>query len=539
MTRRRRAAGDLWWKNAVIYCLDVQTFLDTDGDGCGDLAGLTERIDYLEGLGVTCLWLMPFYPSPERDDGYDIVDFYGIDERLGTLGAFVEMVRTAQDRGIRVIVDFVLNHTSQNHPWFVSARKGREAPFHDFYVWSDEKPETKAKDVVFPGEEQSTWAWDDQAQQWYYHRFYTEQPDLNTANPDVRDEIAQVAGFWLALGLAGFRVDAVPFLMEESDRATAGTQEPHELIRDLRAYLTRRRGDAVLLGEVNLPPKQALEFYGETGDELNMAFDFTVNQALYLSLVREDAGPLGKALKAQPKLPDDCQRVNFVRNHDELSLDQLTKKERAEVFAALGPDPDMQLYGRGIRRRLPSMLAGDERRIRMVYSLMFSLPGTPALFYGEEIGMSENLDIEGRLSVRSPMQWSDERHAGFSPAPDGARLVRPLPSDVTVNVEAQRRDPDSLLNWMERLIRRRKECPEFGWGELRLIEASGSVLAHRCDWQGRTVVAVHNLSGTTASVRLPGDDGWERLTDLIGTNDHAPGDDLQLEPYGHRWFRPE
>lgn len=537
MSRRRRAAGDLWWKNAVVYCLDVQTFLDTDGDGCGDLAGLTERIDYLDGLGVTCLWLMPFYPSPERDDGYDIVDFYGIDERLGTLGAFVEMVRTAQDRGIRVIVDFVLNHTSHRHPWFVSARKGRDAPFHDFYVWSDEKPDDKPSDLVFPGEERSAWAWDDQAQQWYYHRFYTEQPDLNTANPAVRDEIAQVAGFWLALGLAGFRVDAVPFMMEESDRATAGRQEPHELIRDLRAYLARRRGDAVLLGEVNLPPKQALEFFGETGDELTMAFDFTVNQALYLSLVREDAAPLGKALKAQPELPDDCQRVNFVRNHDELSLDQLTNKERAEVFAALGPDPDVQLYGRGIRRRLPSMLDGDERRIRLVYSLMFSLPGTPALFYGEEIGMSENLDIEGRLSVRSPMQWSGERHAGFSPAPEGARLARPLPADVSANVEAQRRAPDSLLNWMERLIRRRKECPELGWGRLELLEASGPVLAHRCDWQDRTIVAVHNLAGSKATFQLPGDDGWERLTDLFGTDDHAPGDDVELERYGHRWFR--
>ncbi|TDD64901.1 trehalose synthase [Jiangella aurantiaca] len=538
MSRRRRSAGDLWWKNAVIYCLDVQTFLDSDGDGCGDLGGLTERIDYLEGLGVTCLWLMPFYPSPERDDGYDIVDFYGVDERLGTLGTFVEMVRTAQDRGIRVIVDLVVNHTSHNHPWFRSARKGRDAPFHDFYVWRDEKPDDKPKDVVFPGEERSTWAWDDQAGQWYYHRFYTEQPDLNTANPAVRDEIALVAGFWLALGLAGFRVDAVPFLIEESDRAAAASQEPHELMRDLRAYLTRRRGDAVLLGEVNLPPDQAVEYFGETADELTMEFAFTVNQAMYLALVREDAGPLVKALRSLPEIPRECQWVNFVRSHDELTLDQLSEDERGEVFAALGPEPDVQLYGRGIRRRLPSMLDGDERRVRMVYSLMFSLPGTPALFYGEEIGMTENLDIAGRLSVRSPMQWSGERHAGFSPAPEGARLCRPIPDGAKVTVESQRRDPDSLLNWMERLIRRRKECPELGWGRLELLESAGPVLAHRSDWQGRTVVAVHNLSGRPAQVRLPRDDGWERLTDLLGTDDHAPGDELELEPYGHRWFRP-
>ncbi|SDS96274.1 alpha-amylase family protein [Jiangella sp. DSM 45060] len=537
MSRRRRSAGDLWWKNAVIYCLDVQTFLDTDGDGCGDLAGLTERVDYLEGLGVTCLWLMPFYPSPERDDGYDIVDFYAVDERLGSLGTFVEMVRTAQDRGIRVIVDLVVNHTSHNHPWFRSARKGRDAPFHDFYVWSDEKPDDQPKDVVFPGEERSTWAWDDQAGQWFYHRFYSEQPDLNTADPAVRDEIALVAGFWLALGLAGFRVDAVPFLVEEPDRAAAATQEPHELLRDLRAYLTRRRGDAVLLGEVNLPPDQAVTYYGETGDELTMEFAFTVNQAMYLALVREDAAPLVKALRSLPEIPRECQWVNFVRSHDELTLDQLTEDERGEVFAALGPDPGMQLYGRGIRRRLPSMLADDESRVRMVYSLMFSLPGTPALFYGEEIGMVENLDIPGRLSVRTPMQWSGERHAGFSPAPEGARLCRPLPDDLTATVEDQRRDPGSLLNWMERLIRRRKECPELGWGRLEVVESTAQVLAHRCDWQGRTLVAVHNLGGTTASVRLPREDGWERLVDLLGTDDREPGDDLELAPYGHRWYR--
>lgn len=537
MSRRRRSAGDLWWKNAVIYCLDVQTFLDTDGDGCGDLAGLTERVDYLEGLGVTCLWLMPFYPSPERDDGYDIVDFYAVDERLGSLGTFVEMVRTAQDRGIRVIVDLVVNHTSHNHPWFRSARKGRDAPFHDFYVWSDEKPDDQPKDVVFPGEERSTWAWDDQAGQWFYHRFYSEQPDLNTADPAVRDEIALVAGFWLALGLAGFRVDAVPFLVEEPDRAAAATQEPHELLRDLRAYLTRRRGDAVLLGEVNLPPDQAVTYYGETGDELTMEFAFTVNQAMYLALVREDAAPLVKALRSLPEIPRECQWVNFVRSHDELTLDQLTEDERGEVFAALGPDPGMQLYGRGIRRRLPSMLADDESRVRMVYSLMFSLPGTPALFYGEEIGMVENLDIPGRLSVRTPMQWSGERHAGFSPAPEGARLCRPLPDDLTATVEDQRRDPGSLLNWMERLIRRRQECPELGWGRLEVVESTAQVLAHRCDWQGRTLVAVHNLGGTTASVRLPREDGWERLVDLLGTDDREPGDDLELAPYGHRWYR--
>ncbi len=309
----RKAAADLWWKNAVVYCLDVQTFLDSDADGCGDFVGLTERIDYLEGLGVTCLWLMPCYPSPERDDGYDIVDFYSVAPKLGTLGDFVEMVRTAQDRGIRMIVDLVVNHTSHHHPWFESARKGRDAAFHDYYVWQDSKPD-EPSDLVFPGEEHSNWAWDVEAQQWYFHRFYSEQPDLNIANPEVRDEIAQIASFWLTLGLAGFRLDAVPFLLEEFGLPEEASQDPHQHLRELRDFLVRRRGDAMLLGEVDLPPKDQVEFFGDRGDELQMVFSFPVNQAMYLALARKDAAPLADALRALPEISDECQWANFVRN---------------------------------------------------------------------------------------------------------------------------------------------------------------------------------------------------------------------------------
>jgi trehalose synthase len=536
MTGEARATSDLWWKNAVIYCLDVQTFLDTDGDGCGDLIGLTERIDYLAGLGVTCIWLMPCFPSPERDDGYDITDFYTVDPKLGTLGELVELLRTAQDRGIRVIVDLVVNHTSRHHPWFESARKGRDAPYHDYYVWQDDKPDDEPGDLIFPGEEQSTWAWDEQAQRWYFHRFYSEQPDLNTANPAVRDEIAKIAGFWLALGLVGYRLDAAPFLLEETSWAEAEGKDRHALLRELRSYLRRRRGDAILLGEVNLPYEQAREYFGDD-DELNMAFDFRLNQALHLSLVRHDAAPLAEALESRPRLPAECQWANFVRNHDELTLDQLSAAERDEVFEAFGPDPSMRIYGRGIRRRLPTMLNHDEDRIRLAYALMFSLPGTPTLFYGEEIGMSENLDIDGRLSVRSPMQWSPGPHAGFSPTPEGAELCRPLPKDHSANVSDQRRDHESLLNWMERLIRQRRECPEFGWGKVEVLTSEGPILAHRCDWNGRTVVAAHNLSDSTASIQLPKDDHWSNLTDLLGSEDCHPGDEIQLGRFGYRWLR--
>jgi trehalose synthase len=541
-----KGTSDLWWKNAVVYCLDVERFLDWNDDGVGDFAGLTQRVDYLAGIGVTCIWLMPFYPSPNRDDGYDITDYYSVDPRLGTLGDFVEFMRTATDRGIRVIADLVVNHTSDQHPWFRAARSSRTSPYRDFYVWADEPPKGGPEGVTFPDEETSLWELDPKTGQYYLHRFYKHQPDLNVANPKVRDEIAKIIGFWLELGLSGFRVDAVPFLLEESG---AGPQlaDPHDYLRDLRAFLSRRRGDAILLGEVNLAGKEVRKFFGdEDGDELTMCFDFVGMQAMYLALARQDARPLERALERLPAVPADAQWANFVRNHDELTLDKLSEKERAEVFAAFGPDPDMQLFGRGLRRRLPSMLGGDLRRIKLVYSLLFSKPGTPVLFYGEEIGMAENLDVPGRLSVRTPMQWSDEKNAGFSTAA-ARRLPAPLVEGefgpMAVNVARERRDADSLLNWFERVIRRRKESPEIGWGTWALVPtAERSVFAHRCDWQDSTLVAVHNFSpepvATSVSLDVPDCEG---LTDLLGDGDFAPTDgrkiELKLDGYGFKWLR--
>jgi trehalose synthase len=538
-----KVTSDVWWKNCVFYCLDVETFLDADGDGCGDFPGLCDRIDYLAGLGVDCVWLMPFFPSCQRDDGYDITDFYGVDPRLGTHGDLLDVVRTAAEAGIRVIADLVVNHTSNEHPWFKDARRGPDSPFHDFYVWRDEKPEEKPGDVVFPDQESSNWAFDEEAKQWYMHSFYSHQPDLNVANAEVRDEIAQTVGFWLEQGLSGFRVDAVPFLIEPSGTDPRTRHDPHKLIRDLRRFIGRRRGDAVLLGEVNLAPVQQREFFGdEDGDELQIVLSFTVNQAMFLALAREQANPLARALETLPPIPEDCQWANFVRNHDELTLDKLSESEREEVFAVFGPDEDMQLYGRGLRRRLPTMLDGDQRRIRLAYSLAFSLPGTPVLFYGEEIGMAENLAIEGRYSVRSPMQWSSDPQAGFTTSGEPCRpLVEDGPfSYHEVNAASQRRDPHSLHNWMERLIRRRRECPEFGWGTWALLDTGDdAVFAHRCDWEDSTVVAVHNLAGREASAHLVlGVEG--ELVDLFEDEDHdldAGELTLELDPYGYRWFR--
>jgi trehalose synthase len=541
--------SDLWWKTAVIYCLDVDTFFDWDGDGIGDLTGLTERIDYLAGLGISCIWLMPFQPSPNRDDGYDITDYYGVDPRLGSLGDFVALVRTAKDRGLRVIVDLVVNHTSDRHPWFRAARSSRTSEFRDFYVWAD-KPPTKPKaEVVFPDAEDSIWGYDDKAGQYYLHHFYSHQPDLNIGNPRVREEIAKVIGFWLELGVDGFRVDAVPFLLETGGITGDVELDPHDFLRDLRSFIARRRGDALLLGEVNLPAEDLPEYFGGVdGDEVQLLFNFPLMQATYLSFAREDASPLAAALDNTIRQTDDQQYANFLRNHDELTLDKLTDKERAEVFAAFGSDPGMQLFGRGLRRRLPSMFGGDPQRIRMAYSLMFSLPGTPVLFYGEEIGMAENLAIDGRGSVRSPMQWSDGRNGGFSTAPP-SRLRRPVVEGqfgpLAVNVASQRRDNDSLLNWMERLIRRRRETPEIAWGDWRVLTSDvAAVFAHRCDWDSGIVVAVHNLAAEPCRVRvdLAAEDEGSRLDDLL---DERPAFEtldgkaveLTLEGYGYRWLR--
>ncbi len=541
------ATADLWWKNAVFYCLDVQTFADSDGDGIGDFAGLTSKVDYLAGLGVTCIWLMPFFPTADKDDGYDITEHYAIDPRLGSFGDFTEFVRTARDRGMRVIADLVVNHTSDQHPWFQASRRSRDSRFREFYVWRDEVPTDGPSGVVFPGRQEGVWSYDADAGQYYLHRFYRHQPDLDVASAAVREEIRKMLGFWLAQGLSGFRVDAVPFLLETEGSLDAMELDPHEYLRDLRAFLSRRVGEAVLLGEVNLPTDEQRRFFGdEDGDELQMLFDFHGMQATWLSLARGDARPLIGALRRRPPIPHEGAWASFLRNHDELTLDKLTPAQRDEVFAAFGPDPDMQLYGRGLRRRVPSMLGGDQRWIRMAYSLMFALPGAPTLFYGEEIGMAENLAVEDRLAVRTPMQWTGDAAAGFSSAPaDG--LVRPLPDDErfapsAVNVRDQRTDPDSLLNWFERLIRLRKEAPEIGWGTCSVLPTAASVLALRHDWGGRTLLTLHNLGrrGRRVELDLHRSESGE-LRDLLRRDEPVPVLDgratLTVAAHDHRWLR--
>ncbi|MFP5322614.1 MAG: alpha-amylase family protein [Acidimicrobiia bacterium] len=554
--------ADLWWKHAVIYCLDVETFVDSDGDGHGDLDGLLSRIDHLASMGVSCLWLMPLYPTPNRDDGYDICDYYAVDPRLGNLGQLVEVVRTARDRGMKVIVDLVINHTSDQHPWFQDARSSRDSKYRDFYVWSDERRDDLFDMVIFPDEEDSNWDWDDEAGQYYLHRFYAHQPDLNVANPEVRDAFAEIIGFWLELGIDGFRVDAVPYLIEiegirategdRSDATAAGGEEGegegeawHGLLRDLCRFMRRRNGSSILLGEVNLPAEEAATYFGDAGDQLSLVFSFDVNQAMWLALARQDAGPLAAALREQPGVHPEVHWANFARLHDEANVGRLTPSEREEVFDAFGPDEDMQIFGRGLRRRLAPMLGGDEDRIRLVHSLVLSLPGAPVIYYGDEIGMGENLELPGRLAVRSTMQWTDAPDGGFGPS-DGASCRRHPPSGEYspehVNVADQRADPGSLLNWLTGAIRIRRLIPELGDGDLEVLEVDdASVLAHCCQIDGTRFVAVHNLAGEERRACVGVDDAHDLHAVLRSPGLEAErGDDelrLHVPRYGFLWLQ--
>jgi len=539
--------NDLWYKNAIVYCLSVATYMDSNGDGVGDFAGLMRRLDYLHGLGVTAIWLMPFQPSPGKDDGYDISDYYGVNPAYGTLGDFVEFAHAADQRGIRVIIDLVVNHTSNKHRWFEEALRDPKSKYRDWYVWSDRKPVGADKGVVFPGVQKSTWSHDSVAKAWYFHRFYDFQPDLNTSNPEVQAEILKIMGFWIQQGVSGFRMDAVPFVIATKGPKVRRPVEQYDMLRMFREFLQWRKGHAIILAEANVTPDTDMDYFGKAGDRLQMMFNFQVNQNLFYAFATADDRPLIKALKATKPRPATAQWGLFLRNHDELDLGRLTPAQRERVFAAFGPDKSMQLYDRGIRRRLAPMLGGDRRRIELAYSLMFTLPGTPVVRYGDEIGMGDNLDLPERVAARTPMQWSDEPHAGFTKSD---RPVVPVIEGGPygyqhLHAAAQRRDPHSLLNWMERIIRMRKEVPEVAWGDFAIL-ATGtpSVLAMRYDWRNNSVLFVHNLEGTPREVRFAvglNDESDKLLVNLLSEEHSRAGDDgkhrLVLEPYGYRWYR--
>ncbi|MBQ1022701.1 alpha-amylase family protein [Micromonospora sp. D93] len=542
--------GDRWYSEAVVYCLDIDTYADSDGDGVGDIRGLIGRLDYLARLGVTCLWLHPIHPSPNRDDGYDATDFYNVDPRFGTLGDFAELLHQAQNRGIRVIIDLVVNHTSDEHPWFQSARSSPDSPYRDWFVWSDTEPDDRHQGMVFPGEQDETWSYDRTAKAWFYHRFYKFQPDLNFANQQVRDEIKKIMSFWLQLGVSGFRMDAVPFIIELTEPGNPNSPKDFEFLTEMRQHVQWRRGDAVLLAEANVEPDQLPTFFGDasgSGNRIHMLFDFMLNGRLMLSLARQDPESLIDALHDTPKLPVGGQWATFLRNHDEIDLSRLTTEQRNQVYAEFGPDENMRIYDRGIRRRLAPMLGNDRRRIELAYALQFSMRGTPVLRYGEEIGMGEDLSLRGRDAIRTPMQWSYQSNAGFSTA-DPEKLVRPIIDKgefgyQNVNVTAQRGDPKSLLAWFERMIRTLREAPEIGSGSTTHIDVAmpAGVLAHRADGPTGTMVFVHNLGTDDVEVDLSSLEPEADLPiDVLADRGYGELGKLgavKVSGHGYRWIR--
>jgi maltose alpha-D-glucosyltransferase/alpha-amylase len=535
---------DLWYKNAVIYSLDLETFMDLNGDGIGDFEGLTRRLDYLHALGVDAVWLAPFQPTPNKDNGYDVRDYYGVDPRHGSSGNFVEFMHHANKRGIKVIIDLVVNHTSDEHPWFQHARSDKNSRYRDWYVWSEEKPDDWNKGIVFPGVQKTTWTYDKKAKAYYHHRFYDFQPDLNMDNPEVRAEIRRIIGYWLELGVAGFRVDAVPFMLESRDGDGPKGEIKFEYLHEMRRFVQWQRGDAILLGEANVEPEQNVKYFGAAGEGIHMMFNFFVNQHVFYALATSDTKPLVEALEATRISLHTSQWAHFLRNHDELDLARLSEEQLEQIFARFAPEEHMRLYDRGIRRRLSPML-GNRPQSELAYSLMFSLPGTPVIRYGDEIGLGDDLSLKERAAVRTPMQWSDAPQAGFSTS---RKLVHPVLTEGPysyhqINVETQRRTPDSLLNWMTTMIRLRQECTEVGWGKWQILETGNPcVLAMHYHWQRSSLVILHNFSEKAHEVELDLKREKEsKLIDLLVDDESQANEKgkhhITLKAYGYRWFR--
>jgi maltose alpha-D-glucosyltransferase/alpha-amylase len=464
------------------------------------------------------------------------------------MGDFTELVHQAANKGLRVMIDLVVNHTSDQHPWFQSARSSPASPYRDWYVWSTEEPSDRKQGMVFPGSQKETWTWDETAGAWYYHRFYDFQPDLNTDNPAVQAEIESIIGFWLGLGVSGFRMDAAPFIIELTEPGNPNSPKDFSQLTRYRERLSWRRGDAVILAEANVENDELVKYFGDEGgsnNRLPMLFDFVLSVRVLLALARGEAQPIRDALASAPPIPNHAQWATFLRNHDEVDLSRLSKKEQAECFAAFGPEPQMQLYDRGIRRRLASMLDGDQARLRLAYSLQFTLPGTPVLRYGEELGMGDDLSLPERQALRTPMQWSNTKNGGFTSSDE---LVRPVIADgrfgyPKVNVAAARQDPDSLLRWFEQMIRTLRECPEVGTGVCTPVKAGpASLLVHRMDAPQGVLLFLHNLGAEPVTVdvgKQPGQEG--EPVEVFSDQRYKPArpglKKLEVGGYGYRWLR--
>jgi maltose alpha-D-glucosyltransferase / alpha-amylase len=538
--------NDLWYKNAIFYALDVRTFHDANGDGWGDFRGATHKLDYIADLGITCIWLLPFFPSPQRDNGYDVARYLGVDQRLGTTEDFEYFLHSAGERGLRVFLDLIVNHTSDQHPWFQAARRDPKSRYRNYYVWTDHPTPTSAEQKpIFPGEEAGVWSYDERAGAYYFHRFYHFQPELRIANSEVRDEITRIVDFWLSFPISGFRIDAASHMIEDKGLPGTAPERPHSILKELNDFVAARRPGSVLIGEADVPLAQIADFFGN-GDQLNLIFNFLLSNDLFLALATERAEPIVRCLEELPAVPQSAEWLNFLRNLDELDLERLTSDEREMVYQAFAPDEGMRIFSRGIRRRLAPMLQGELPRIKLAFSLLFSMPGAPLLVYGDELGMGDDLALDGRNAVRTPMQWTGAENAGFSSA-DAAQLVRPVIADGPfayhrLNVEAQQADDESQLNWMKQLVNARRHCEEIGWGDCHVLQPDHpAIVAHLCDWKGSRLLAIHNLSrkACTATIDLGG--RINVVPSLVfGDAGHEIRDGrhiFQLDPFGYAWFR--
>ncbi|MBA2289992.1 MAG: maltose alpha-D-glucosyltransferase [Chloroflexia bacterium] len=540
---------ELWFKDAVLYEAPVKSFFDSSGDGTGDFRGMTDRLDYIRDLGVDCIWLLPMYPSPGQDDGYDIADFLSIHSDYGTVDDFKDFLDTAHSRGLRVVADLVMNHTSDQHAWFQEARNDPTSPKHDYYVWSDDPERYGDARIIFTDTEVSNWTYDQVAGKHYWHRFFSHQPDLNYDNPDVHREMFDIVRFWLNLGLDGFRCDAVPYLYEREGTNCENLPETHGFLRNLRRMVDEEFPGAVLLAEANQWPSDVVEYFGsEQEPEFHMAFHFPLMPRMFMAMRREQRTPIVEIMESTPEIRADNQWAIFLRNHDELTLEMVTDEERDYMYFEYAKDPRMRINV-GIRRRLAPLLDNGRRQIEMMNSLLLSMPGTPVLYYGDEIGMGDNVFLGDRNGVRTPMQWSGDRNAGFSRA-DWERLYSPVIMDPvygyqSVNVDAQNRLPTSLLNWMKRLIAVRKRYHAFGRGTIRFLHPENTkVLAYLREYEGEVLFCVVNLSrfAQFAEVDLSEFDGHypvelmgeTRFPD-IGTLPYL----LTMGPHAFFWFRIE